>query len=46
MPGDFIILFNIFSNFGLNSVKIKDEILKHSKFYNLKKIFELENMDN
>ena len=39
------IVYSVQKKFGLNSVKVKDEILKHSKFYNLKKISELENFD-
>ena len=39
------VVYSVQKKFGLNSVKIKDEILKHSKFYNLKKIHELENFD-
>ena len=39
------VVYSVQKKFGLNSVKIKDEILKHSKFYNLKKISELENFD-
>ena len=39
------VVYSVQKKFGLNSVKVKDEILKHSKFYNLKKISELENFD-
>ncbi len=39
------VVYSVQKKFGLNSAKIKDEILKHSKYYNLKKISELENFD-
>ena len=39
------VVYSVQKKFGLNSIKIKEEILKHSKFYNLKQISELENFD-
>ena len=39
------IVYSVQKKFGLNSFQVKNEILKYSKFYNVKKISPLENFD-